>query len=297
MEDKVTAKLEQLGLSPVEAQVYLALTQNGPLGASAVAVATGFARTSVYPTLGALVDKGLVDVGEGYGRRFSAVPAERALPQLLVSEKESLVQRERLTAEVVEQISSLMDKEETIPEELVQVIRSPRAVAERFERLQFEAEQGIDIIIKAPFVNRSGNSAQDKALRRGVHARSLYEKAALDDPAVRPFLTKWLTTGEEARIYNGELPHKLAIFDKEVVLIPLSMPGAQTRTLFIKHKRLAQGLGIMFDFFWTQAEPIDSGGPEKLPTKRTSSPQQAKRVLAPKSASVASRHRKNSRKR
>ena len=63
MKEKVDAELGQLGLSPVEVQVYLALVQNGSLGASAIATATGLARTSVYPTLDALVNKGLVDAG------------------------------------------------------------------------------------------------------------------------------------------------------------------------------------------------------------------------------------------
>src|SRR5437899_10589529 len=97
MKDSITEELAQLGLTPTESQIYLALIQNGPMGASAVAAATGLARTSVYPALGSLVDKGLVNAGEGYASRFSAVPAERALPHLMESDKESLLHRERLT--------------------------------------------------------------------------------------------------------------------------------------------------------------------------------------------------------
>ena len=69
----------------MKAHVYLALVQNGPMRASAIAAATGLARTAVYPALGALVDKGLAEAGEGYGSRLSPVPAEKALDGGLVT--------------------------------------------------------------------------------------------------------------------------------------------------------------------------------------------------------------------
>ena len=258
MKDTIAAELTQLGLTPTESQVYLALIQNGAMGASAIAAATGLARTSVYPALGSLVDKGLVDAGEGYGSRFSAAPAERALPHLMAGDKEALLQRERLTTEVIERISSLAetDRDEAVPEELVQVIRSPRAVAERFDRLQLEAERQIDVFTKPPFFMSPGNPAQHTALRRGIRGRSIYEKAALDEPSIKPFLSQWIAAGEEARVYDGELPHKLAIFDAKIVLMPLIRPGEQTKTVLIRHPHLAQTLGLAFEHLWERSEPL-----------------------------------------
>src|SRR5688572_593777 len=112
MKETLAEELTQLGLTATEAQVYLALVQNGPMGASAIAAATGLARTAVYPTLGALVDKGLAEAGEGYGSRFSPVPADKALPQLLAADKAALLNRERVTAEVIELFSLLGDHAE-----------------------------------------------------------------------------------------------------------------------------------------------------------------------------------------
>src|SRR5437870_8828493 len=91
MKETLAAELTQLGLTPTEAQVYVVLIQNAAMGATAIAAATSLARTAVYPALGSLVDKGLVDAGEGYGSRFSAVPAEQALPHLMAADKEELV--------------------------------------------------------------------------------------------------------------------------------------------------------------------------------------------------------------
>ena len=277
MKETLAAELSQLGLTPTEAQVYLALLQNGALGASAIAAATGLARTAVYPTLGSLVDKGLAEGGEGYGSRFSAVPADRALPHLLAADKEAIVHRERLTAEVIDRISNLEERAESAPDEVIQVMRSPRAVAERFERLELEAERQIDIWTKPPIFLRTGNPLLEKALRRGVKSRSVYEKAALEDPAVEPYFRKWIIAGDEARIYDGVLPHKLAIFDSQIVLMPLIRPGQQTKTLLIRHAELAQSLSLAFEFIWDRSEPIASQKTPK-PGGRTASTSSSARI-------------------
>ena len=66
------------------------------------------------------------------------------------------------------------------------MLRDPRLIAERFERLELEAERVIEIFCKPPVIGRIDNPAQTRAMRRGVRIRSVYERSALDDPAVSP---------------------------------------------------------------------------------------------------------------
>jgi sugar-specific transcriptional regulator TrmB len=249
-------KLEQMGLSAAEAKIYCALLKQGSLGASSIAAMTRIPRTSVYPTLCSLVDKGMVEGGAGYGSRFSAILPEHAFPSLIAREKEELIQRQHVANELVERLSFLAEPSEAAPEELIQVIRNPKVVAERFERLQLEAKRQIDSLIKAPFFCRPSNPAQEKAQKHGVRVRSLYERAVLDDASVGPYLAKWIAAGEEARVYDGELPHKLAIFDAQVVLMPLIVHGDQNRTVLIRHPQLAESLSLAFEFLWRQSEPL-----------------------------------------
>lgn len=256
MKETLAEELTQLGLTPTEAQVYLALVQNGPMGASAIAAATGLARTAVYPTLGALVDKGLAEAGEGYGSRFSPVPAEKALPHLLAADKAALLHRERLTADVVELVSSLGEQAESVPDELLQILRGPRALAERFERLQLEAEHSINCFVKGPYLVDPSNPTQEKAQRRGVQYKGIYESRLLEDPATKARIQKWMALGEEARVYQGELPQKLVIFDSRVVLMPIVRSGETLRTVVIRHPELAQTLSLAFQYLWDRAEPI-----------------------------------------
>jgi len=269
MED-LQMQLQELGLLPAEAQVYLALVRNGTLGGSAIASVTGFPRSSVYLTLNSLLDKGLIEGGAGHGSRFSVGPPDKALPSLVVQEKEAISQREKVAAQLGRRLSSMVEPAETGPDELIQVIRSPRGVAERYQRLQLEAERQIEGFVKAPLFVTTGNPAQEKAQRRGVHYRALYERAVFSDPAVTTYLSDWVAHGEEVRIYDGDLPHKLVIFDRKRVLAHLSMPGDQMRTLYIQHPELAASLGIAFEALWAQSErltPVDdnkSGGDTAL---------------------------------
>jgi len=257
MAEDFQMELQELGLLPAEVQVYLALVRNGALGGSGVASVTGFPRSSVYLTLNSLLDKGLIEGGAGHGSRFSVVPPDKALPSLVAQEKEAISQREKLATHLGDRLSSFVEPVETGPDELIQVIRSPRGVAERFERLQLEAQHQIEGFIKAPlFIKAEGNPAQRKAQRRGVRYRGLYERAVLDAPVIKPYLMQWAAEGEEIRMYDGELPHKLAIFDRKRVLAHLSMRGDQMRTLYIRHPELAASLAVAFDALWAESEPL-----------------------------------------
>src|SRR5437870_10417220 len=144
MRQDVQMQLQELGLLPAEAQIYLALVRNGALSGSALAGVTGHPRSSVYLTLNSLLDKGLIEGGTGNGSRFSVVPPDKALPSIVVQEKEALAAREKVAARLGQQLSRLIEPTETGPDELIQVIRNPRAVAERYDRLRLEAEHSVE---------------------------------------------------------------------------------------------------------------------------------------------------------
>lgn len=262
MRNGFQAKLEKLGLSASEAQAYLALLRNGgTLGASAVAAATKVTRTNAYPILNALIDKGLVETEVGYGSRFSVVPAGRALPALIARKSDELLQCRHIAGDLVRQLAKLSKAAGDNGEvEQIQVLRDPRVFAQRFERLQDEAKEQIEVFVKAPILNpRYSNPRQEKAIRRGVRVRGIYERAIVDTPEIKPYLSKWIAGGETARVHEGELPHKLAIFDRRSILIPLVPPAGQVgRILFayIRHPQLAASLGMLFDFLWERAEPL-----------------------------------------
>jgi sugar-specific transcriptional regulator TrmB len=262
MRNEQQEQLEHFGLTPAEARVYLALLQKGgTLGASALAASTRLTRQNVYPILSSLADKGMVEAEAGYGSRFTAVAPRDALSRLVAREKQQVLEREQYAAAVVDQLELLVESsprptDDGASESLIEVIRDPRVVGARFEQLQSEAKVSIDVIVKAPIFVHKGNPTENKALGRGVRCRGLYEHVILDMPGMREYLGRWVAQGEEARAYRGELPHKLALFDGQTILMPLIRPGEQTKTVLIRHPQLGQSLTITFEHFWEKSEKI-----------------------------------------
>lgn len=255
----IISKLERLGLSPAEAQVYAALVRSGgTLGASAVAAATGLPRTNVYPILHSLLDRGIVEAEAGYGSRFTALRPKEALPSLMQRARDDLAEREQLAQLLTDQLEALAEPEEKNGDaEVIQVIRDPRVATSRYERLQMEAKQRSDAFVKYPIFDvHRGNPAQAEAIRRGVHYRTVYERAILEAPEVKPYLAEWIAEGEEARVYDGELPHKLVVVDQQNILLPLITPGREARTLYIRHPQLGASLTLLFESFWERSTPI-----------------------------------------
>jgi sugar-specific transcriptional regulator TrmB len=251
------AELVELGLSTTEAQVYLSLLQNPALSASAIAAGTDLSRSRVYQTLCSLADKGLVESGAGYGSKFAVVEPAQAFPALIARERESLAQREELAGRVGQRLSELAQPGESAPDDSVQVIRTPQLIGEKLHRLQLEATRLNEGIIKAPImVPRPSNPAQLKAMERGVHYKALYERAVLQDPKIAPYIDGWIAGGEEARVFDGELPYKFVVFDQEVVLSTIVSRSGPPTALLVRHPPYARSMSILFNFFWNQSKPL-----------------------------------------
>jgi sugar-specific transcriptional regulator TrmB len=288
-------KLEQLGLSPAEAQIYLAVLRHGSLAAPAIAAQTGIARTSVYPTLCSLAEKGLIEGGLGHGSKFTAVAPEEALPALVVREEHTLAERQQIAKELAETLAPLAVDADSTFEDSVQLIRTPHLMGERAQRLMLEATRLVEIVVKAPIFNiRPWNPAQRKAMQRGVHIKALYEGAVLEDPNIAGVLHGFIEAGEEARIYDGELPYKLAVFDQGTVLLTLPKRNGQptaAAAMLIRNAPFARSMSIVFDFFWNQANAVPTAAPAKNAAKLRDRKQNARlaAAIAPKAQSQAVR--------
>jgi sugar-specific transcriptional regulator TrmB len=268
MQTHLHAKLEKWGLSDLEAQVYLALFDNATsLGASAVAAAAGIPRLTAYPVLESLMEKGMVENGEGVGhvKQFAAISPAEAFPRLLAEEKERFSERELLAADLIKKIPLPKRSRDPLEARLIEVVRDPRVLADRWQKLEREAKREINALVKAPMILRTkdtvGNPAETESLRRGVRHRAIYESRALADEHITPFLKSWIEAGEEAREYRGSLPFKLALFDNEIAWLPLETSAKRhpVVSVFIRHPVLARGLRLLFDYLWNDSEPISVG--------------------------------------
>ena len=268
-----SSSLEALGLSESESKVYLCLLGHSWLGAPAVAEVTQIPRSSVYLVLRSLIDMGLVEGGAGYGSRFRALPPRQGVTTLLERDREELQAREEVAEGLLPRLEALSKSAHDVEEQVIEVLHSPKAVAERFERLQLEATTEVDVVVKNPIVlTNRGNPAELAALKRGVRYRGLYERAILEHSEVHPHLAQWYEAGEDLRVYPGELPLKLALFDSRSAFLPLPTPGSPNgiTSLLIRHDALGAGLQTLFDHLWARAEPFQPATGKKRARRPTS---------------------------
>ncbi len=111
--DSVT--LEEFGLTPNEAKVYLSLVRKGPSNASLVVSETGLHRVLVYDVLGRLVEKGLVgSVIKADTKLFEAASPKELVDWLDRKETELSDKRKRLQQiypELMELFSNVKEKQ------------------------------------------------------------------------------------------------------------------------------------------------------------------------------------------
>jgi hypothetical protein len=181
----------------------------------------------------------------------------------MAHEREELSHREQLARELGTELRSTRAHEDSYLEgELIEVIRDPRVLADRWQKLEREAKREIDALVKAPMIlktkDTTGNPAEAESLRRGVRHRAIYESKALVDEHITPFLKAWIEAGEEAREFKGTLPFKLVLFDNEIVWVPLETAAKRhpVVSVFIRHRVLAEGLQLLFEYLWKDSQPI-----------------------------------------
>src|SRR5207244_12528577 len=87
------------------------------------------------------------------------------------------------------------------------------------------------------------------------------ESAVLEHESVAPHLASWIKAGEEARVYEGDLPFKLALFDSKIAWVPLETTDQRHPivSVLIRHPALSNALLLLFDYLCRESQPIKLG--------------------------------------
>ncbi|GHE74675.1 TrmB family transcriptional regulator [Streptomyces vinaceus] len=271
LDDGAVNDLVSLGLSRYEARVYLALVRRESYTAAEAARAADVPRQRVYDVLDALVRRRLAVLRPGRVAAFSAVAPELALARLMAVQRESL---ERLSAASTALATALLPvwsdgRTHTDPLDYIEVLRDPRAIAERFDSIQEQAARELLSFCKPPFVAPPANDEGIRTVRRlrraGGTARAVYTHDALGDAEVLENVRRFAAAGEESR-FAPSLPLKLIVADASLVLCDMPDPVAGTHAttaLYIEHPALAGCLRLAFLSVWEQARTAPTPGDDR----------------------------------
>lgn len=263
-EEGPASRLMALGLSGYEAKVYLALIRRESYTAAQVAREADVPRQRVYDVLDALVRRQLATTRPGRVATFSAVAPELALSRLMGHQRACLERLERTSQALAAALGPIWSdgRSQDNPLDYVEVLRDPRAIADRFADIQVQADRELLSFCKPPYLTPTANTEGITTVRRlrraGGTVRAIYTYDSLDDTEMQQNVVRFGEAGEEARCV-AELPLKLVIADASQVLCDMPDPVAgtgSTTALFIDHPALATCLRLAFDTTWRQAQPI-----------------------------------------
>ena len=253
--------LDGLGLTPDQSRAYGELVAMPSATAAELAERLGWEATDATLALAALEHEGLVDRSGEDTSRYVASPPGVTLGALLVRR-----QNEIRLAEV--ELAALDDLYRTgvadrATADVVDVVRGPEAIRQRFEQLQLAAREEVMAFVKAPtsLVSTAENTAEDEAVARGVRYRVLLEREMLDEePGLFDHLVGAVAAGEEVRM-TETVPIKLLIVDHEFAFVPMGTADAPVHgALLVRRSGLLDALCALYESEWSKGIDINVSG-------------------------------------
>lgn len=258
MDAALEQQLQRLGLSAVEARVYLQLLATGPATPAVLSAGDGADAAAVDAALAHLGAVGLVGpAGEG-----GAVVPVAPLPAL------DLLTREReaeLRAATVAATSAFDTFRRTVwpqpTDGLIEIVTGSD-MRTRIEQIEVNARGEILRFDSPPYYTTAHPNEMEYAnLARGVAYRVVYARAAVEVPGyyednIRPSIA----AGEQARVLPT-VPVKLSIVDQRMALVSLPIQHADVNNslVIVYPSALLSALTGLFEIAWRAALPMYVG--------------------------------------
>jgi sugar-specific transcriptional regulator TrmB len=268
--DSLKDKLQQLGLSGRESEVYLALLQKSDLSAPEIAKLTTITRTKSYEILQNLVKKGLCNEKFRDGIKiFRSIEPDIAIENLLSVYASELERVKNLAGQIKSELIKLHSESKGLsdPLDYIEVLNDRVQIRERLIKIQENTESELLVFTKPPYLLPLEENVKEAAKILGsrvIKVRSIYEYEGMTTAAEREELIKVIERfqqlGEEARIIKV-LPMKMVICDNNISMLSLAdrvtLKPASTTTMIIRHPSLAIALKNMFESYWRESMAIE----------------------------------------
>lgn len=264
MTDDGAGVLSPLGVGEDEENVYRALLAQPASTVAELRARLGLGEHRLRRCLAELERKAIVTRRAGVPSRFQPVPPDIVV-DALISTREDELSQVRLRAH---ELTTLLRQpaEQLQTADLVEVLATREAAAERFAQLQRVTRERLEAMVRPPWGRLAmgdDEESQRSLLARGVVVMGIYDEDALRQPGILDHLQRMAARGEQARVVN-RLPLKLALFDRRVALVPLTRlepTGRVDAGLVVHRSALLDALIALFDLYWRRGAPIPQEHP------------------------------------
>lgn len=225
-QDEEIQTMIRLGLTFCQAKVYLALARSGISTAKTISKVASVARPEVYRIMPELQKLGLAEKTITAPIKFKATPIREGIPILLDRKVKEAFELRKAARALVKNFKN-NDVKTRIQEEYGQFVLIPEneRVARIRRKLIETAQTSIDVVTlwkRHAHALLALEELLQKALKRGVHVRSITEKLEDEEQlAQKNEIAKAFNKYPSFQIKHVNAPIKsiVAVFDKKEVLV------------------------------------------------------------------------------
>ncbi len=260
-QDENVRTIASLGLTVLQAKVYLALVALSNTTGRAAAKEAKVASQDVYRVLSELQEKGLVEKIIDKPNRYRPIPLKEGVSMLLQRRAKETAELEKATAEICKNFQNIDKNEYKSENNEFILIPEKEAVLSKFWRNIESAQISLDLMNDFQ-EGIDGHEAlfelEMKAIDRGVKIRDiLYNPKKTNKTNSLSKLLK-RKPAFQTKTAQFPLPIKVTIKDRKEVLISTRME-VNTKTqpyLWSNNPLLVQIIQNWYDMMWEKAEEI-----------------------------------------
>ena len=262
------SKLQPLGITGREAEVYIAMLKNSALTASEISKITTVSINKIYEVLQNLVKKKMCTENYLNGvKLFRCIEPKIAFKNIFSIYEDELERKKNMYQELEENLLDLYSnkKNSTSPLDYIEVVSDRGQASDRFLNIQANAVKEILFFSKPPYTAKLGANLDKvkSACNQNVKVKSIYESGFGESREFKDHLIKivelYQNAGEEVRICR-ELPMKLVIFDENITILSLLDNvrfDSELTTMIVHHPSFSQTQKTLFEVYWEKAMTID----------------------------------------
>lgn len=269
-------KLQQIGLTGREAEVYIALLQKKEFTAPELTKITTITRSKVYEILQNLIRKGVASESYKDGQKvYRSIKPQIAIQNIILKYEQEVDRKKKIEIEQMKQAAILLEDDlislhennlnNIEPIDYIEILADIGQIKERWNNFQKNTKYEILVFTKPPYTASLEDNieVQTEVLRKNnIIDKCIYEYSGLKPEEIKNLLKvieNYQKIGEEARVIK-ELPMKLAISDETITMLALndrvSLKPSIT-TVIIDHPNFARAQKAVFEAYWEKAIPFE----------------------------------------
>ncbi len=282
---ELLTKLQQIGLTKREAEVYIALLQRKEFTAPELTKMTTITRTKIYEILQNLVHKGIITESSRNGNKmYRSIDPKIALQNIITNYEQTVEQKkiefeekQKIDIEMKKQAAGSLEKElvslhedssdNLEPFDYIEMLTDIRQIGERWVSIQQNTKEELLVFTKPPYTTPAleDNIEQEKEIfrKQNIIVKGLYEYGGLKEEELKSLVRSveiYQEIGEEARLIE-RLPMKLVISDEALVMFALNdriSLKPNITSMYVDHPGYAAALKKMFESYWADGISVET---------------------------------------